>query len=100
VLTSEYVHVMGGKDSVNFQNFQTLCGVAFNILRKDVNHFISLFAMVRRRRPPTQSLLMSLDPWHFFRYFACLLMRVRTRACCRCWRQGCRSFAAKRTSIT
>jgi hypothetical protein len=47
VLTSEFAHVLGGKDSDNFRNFQTLCSVAFNNLRKHAHVFISLFAMVR-----------------------------------------------------
>ena len=47
VLTPDFVHVMGGQKSENFQIFIELCCTAFNILRKHSNRFINLFAMVR-----------------------------------------------------
>lgn len=38
--------VMGGEKSENFQRFIDLCCKAYNILRKNANIFLNLFAMV------------------------------------------------------
>jgi phosphatidylinositol-4-phosphate 3-kinase len=46
VLTSDMVHVMGGKDSENFQLFVNLCCQAYNTIRKHANIFVNLFSMV------------------------------------------------------
>jgi phosphatidylinositol-4,5-bisphosphate 3-kinase len=46
VFTPDFAHVMGGKDSEGFNRFVALCGRAYNILRKNANVFINLFAMM------------------------------------------------------
>ena len=46
VLTPEFVYVMGGKDSANFDRFVHLCCVGYNALRRNANVFINLFRMV------------------------------------------------------
>jgi len=46
VLTPEFAHVIGGKDSPNFERFTKLCCSAYNILRKHSNLFINLFSMM------------------------------------------------------
>jgi phosphatidylinositol kinase/protein kinase (PI-3 family) len=46
VLTPEMAFVMGGEKSENFQRFIDLCCKAYNILRKNANIFLNLFAMM------------------------------------------------------
>eukprot|EP01103_Thecamoeba_quadrilineata_P018313 TRINITY_DN690_c0_g2_i1.p1 TRINITY_DN690_c0_g2~~TRINITY_DN690_c0_g2_i1.p1 ORF type:complete len:1106 (+),score=228.82 TRINITY_DN690_c0_g2_i1:177-3320(+) len=46
VLTPEFAHVMGGKDSENFHFFIDLCCRGYNVLRLHANIFINLFAMM------------------------------------------------------
>lgn len=49
---SEFVHVMGGAVSDNYQLFVDLGAIAFNILRNNADILISLFVMVRLTRKP------------------------------------------------
>jgi len=44
--TPEFVFLMGGKESENYNNFNDLCGKAYNALRKYAHYFISLFKLV------------------------------------------------------
>eukprot|EP00697_Spironema_sp_BW2_P006825 gnl/Spiro4/20975_TR10223_c0_g1_i1.p1 gnl/Spiro4/20975_TR10223_c0_g1~~gnl/Spiro4/20975_TR10223_c0_g1_i1.p1 ORF type:complete len:585 (-),score=5.77 gnl/Spiro4/20975_TR10223_c0_g1_i1:8-1564(-) len=46
VFTPDFAYVMGGKDSQDFNKFVELCCSAYNILRKNANLFINLFAMM------------------------------------------------------
>ena len=46
VFTPDFAFVMGGKDSSDFNKFVDLCCSAYNILRKNANLFINLFAMM------------------------------------------------------
>jgi phosphatidylinositol-4,5-bisphosphate 3-kinase len=48
VLTPEFVFVMGGKESPQFERFVDYCCWAYNALRRYANIFITLFAMVLR----------------------------------------------------
>ena len=47
VLTSDFIHVIGGKDSENFNFFVDLCCKAYLTLRKHANIFVNLLAMVK-----------------------------------------------------
>eukprot|EP00007_Cunea_sp_BSH-02190019_P008525 CAMPEP_0174246080 /NCGR_PEP_ID=MMETSP0417-20130205/41892_1 /TAXON_ID=242541 /ORGANISM="Mayorella sp, Strain BSH-02190019" /LENGTH=1374 /DNA_ID=CAMNT_0015325931 /DNA_START=40 /DNA_END=4164 /DNA_ORIENTATION=- len=46
VFTPEYAHVMGGPKNPNFERFLELCKQGYNILRRNANTFINLFAMM------------------------------------------------------
>ncbi|PRP82087.1 hypothetical protein PROFUN_03777 [Planoprotostelium fungivorum] len=46
VFTPDMAYVMGGIGSENFQTFVTLCCQAYNIVRREANTFINLFAMM------------------------------------------------------
>jgi phosphatidylinositol kinase/protein kinase (PI-3 family) len=46
VFTPEYAHVMGGPKDPKFERFLELCKRGYNILRRNANTFINLFAMV------------------------------------------------------
>lgn len=46
VFTPDFAYVIGGRDSPNFQYFMEVCCKAYNILRKNANIFINLFAMM------------------------------------------------------
>ena len=46
VFTSEMVYVFGGKDALNFKNFEEKCTQAYNLVRKHGNFLISLFKMM------------------------------------------------------
>merc|ERR1711988_493476 len=46
VLTPEFAHVMGGKDSDNFSHFINTCNNAYNILRKHAHLFFILFMLM------------------------------------------------------
>ena len=43
----DYAFIIGGRDSSNFMKFVDLCCNAYNILRKNANVFVNLFAMVK-----------------------------------------------------
>ena len=44
--TPDFAYVMGGVGSERFKRFEQLCAQAFNILRKEADLFINLFALV------------------------------------------------------
>mmetsp|Transcript_419 Transcript_419/g.1446 ORF Transcript_419/g.1446 Transcript_419/m.1446 type:complete len:1166 (-) Transcript_419:175-3672(-) len=46
VFTPQYAHVLGGKNSDVFNKFVETCCVAFNILRRNSDMFITLFQMM------------------------------------------------------
>lgn len=46
VLTPEMVSVIGGKSSEEFQFFIRVCQLAFNILRRNANIFITMMTMM------------------------------------------------------
>lgn len=46
VFTPDFAYVMGGKDSPDFMKFLDLCARAYNVLRRNANIFINLFAMM------------------------------------------------------
>jgi len=46
VFTPDFAYVMGGRDSKDFLKFVEICCKAYNILRKNANVFINLFAMM------------------------------------------------------
>jgi phosphatidylinositol-4,5-bisphosphate 3-kinase len=46
VLTPEFAFVMGGKDSDRFRYFVRLCCRAYNLVRRNSNLIINLFAMM------------------------------------------------------
>ena len=48
VFTPDMAYVMGGTDTEEFKLFKDLCCKAYNILRKNAQVFISLFAMVKK----------------------------------------------------
>jgi phosphatidylinositol-4,5-bisphosphate 3-kinase catalytic subunit alpha/beta/delta len=47
VLTPEFVHVIGGRDSPGWEQFVKYCVNAFNVVRRHSYIFISLFMLVR-----------------------------------------------------
>jgi phosphatidylinositol-4,5-bisphosphate 3-kinase len=46
VFTPDFAYVMGGADSLQFQQFVSLCCQAYNILRKHASKIIVLLAMM------------------------------------------------------
>eukprot|EP00010_Vexillifera_abyssalis_P002450 CAMPEP_0201562830 /NCGR_PEP_ID=MMETSP0173_2-20130828/79542_1 /ASSEMBLY_ACC=CAM_ASM_000268 /TAXON_ID=218659 /ORGANISM="Vexillifera sp., Strain DIVA3 564/2" /LENGTH=240 /DNA_ID=CAMNT_0047977435 /DNA_START=696 /DNA_END=1415 /DNA_ORIENTATION=- len=46
VLTPEFLYMIGGENSENFQYFKLLCSRAYNILRAHSDLFLSLFSMM------------------------------------------------------
>ncbi|KAF2077284.1 hypothetical protein CYY_001409 [Polysphondylium violaceum] len=46
VLTPDFVYVIGGKDSPNFNFFVDICCKAYNILRKNAHVFINMFELM------------------------------------------------------
>jgi len=69
ILTPDFAYVMGGKDSDTFKKFVDLSCRAFNILRKNANTFISLFAMMLSTGIPE---LKSYDDIEYLRSAFCL----------------------------
>lgn len=46
--TPDFAFVMGGVGDERFRRFEQLCAQAFNVLRKEADLFINLFALVSR----------------------------------------------------
>jgi len=46
IFTSQYLAIVGGKDSENFKHFVDVCCKAFNILRKKADLFMNLFQLM------------------------------------------------------
>jgi hypothetical protein len=46
--TPDFAFVMGGIGNERFKRFEQLCAQAFNVLRKEADLFINLFALVSR----------------------------------------------------
>jgi hypothetical protein len=44
--TPDFAFVMGGIGDERFKRFEQLCAQAFNVLRKEADLFINLFALV------------------------------------------------------
>ena len=53
VLTPDFVHVMGGRDSPLFAEFVQLCCESYNLVRKHAHGVMNLFAMVIRGKDKT-----------------------------------------------
>ena len=45
-LCKEMVEAMGGANSIHYQRFKSYCYIAFNILRKNANLILNLFALM------------------------------------------------------
>lgn len=46
IFTSQYLAIVGGKDSENFKHFVDVCGKAYNIIRKHSDLFMNLFQLM------------------------------------------------------
>ncbi|KAH3760169.1 phosphatidylinositol-4,5-diphosphate 3-kinase [Pelomyxa schiedti] len=44
--TPQYAHILGGKGSTQFKQFEKICGDAYNLLRERTSLFITLFSLM------------------------------------------------------
>ncbi|XP_065178574.1 phosphatidylinositol 4,5-bisphosphate 3-kinase catalytic subunit gamma isoform-like isoform X2 [Sycon ciliatum] len=61
VLTPDFVHIMGKKDSANFRHFLEDACKAYNIIRKHAHLFINLFSMMKCTGIPELTCIEDID---------------------------------------
>eukprot|EP00003_Mantamonas_plastica_P025114 TRINITY_DN484_c0_g1_i2.p1 TRINITY_DN484_c0_g1~~TRINITY_DN484_c0_g1_i2.p1 ORF type:complete len:1321 (+),score=469.87 TRINITY_DN484_c0_g1_i2:3-3965(+) len=64
VLTPDFAYVMGGRDSEDFNEFVSLCGRAYNLLRQHAHLFFTLFSMMLSTGIPELQSVEDLDYLH------------------------------------